>query len=214
MRSHWEPGSGGASSVGWHGMVWSGWGAPFPSLEEKGRQGGGEQGRRAGPHTGGDGRATTSLALLLLHQPRTTTSQGQPTAKDSTACATRGWFSFLLWYNHWYYKQRKNNFKNRNKLIKGHYWKAKTESGSFFRDRFQQYLCIAFISFLSLDLRHYIKSSCQAKQLFVTPGKWLYRHFMFSFALSLRFRASAVLCAGAYTPGRTESEKYSFPQGK
>lgn len=138
-----------------------------------------------------------------------------PPAKDDTAHATRGWFSSLLWYNHCLYKQRKNNFKNCNKLIKGHYWKAKTESGTSFRDRFQQYRCLASISFLSLDLRRYIKSSCQAKQLFVTLGKLLYRPFTFSFVLSLHFRGrplwhggiNVVLCAGAYTPGRTNSEK-------
>lgn len=123
--------------------------------------------------------------------------------------------------------KEKNNFKSCDKLIKGHYWKSKPESGTFFRDRFQQYCSVASISFLSLDLRLYIKSSCQAKQLFVTPGKWLFSLYVLLYVFIYVFictfpafqsKTSVAwwhkCCAGAYIPGRTHWEKFTFPQGK
>lgn len=85
-----------------------------------------------------------------------------PPATDSTARATRGWFSSLLWYNHGYYKQRKkNNFKNHNKLIKGRYWKAKTESGTVFRQIPAIPLCsLHFFSFSGPEALHVKQSKC------------------------------------------------------
>lgn len=155
-------------------------------------------------HRCGYSVATTSSTLVFLYQP-----------KGHTAHATCGWISPLL-HNHCYYTQtNKQTIKNCSKLLKGHYWNAKTASWTFFQRAFQQYCYVAPISFLSLDLRCYFRSSCLAKQLLVTPGKWLYRYFTVSIALSLHFRAkslwhggiSAALAAGANTLGRTNSGK-------
>lgn len=134
---------------------------------------------------------------------------------------TYGWISPLL-YNHCYYKQMKKKLKTAVNYSKAITEKQKQHHELFFRDRFQRHCYVAPISFLSLDLGCYTRSSCQAKQLLVTPGKWLYRYFMFSIALSLHFRAkslwhsgiNAELTAGVNTLGRTSSEKQSFPQDK